>query len=116
MNHVSIIKSFLACQDFAILLLIGPCLVLSILLLSFPIFLLSSSFVESLFVIFDSLPSDFQKHWLAKSFRCPYSNPIKQIQKLSAIMNKPTAINPPAALLAYPCLVFSLLFFVLKAT
>ena len=26
-------------------------------------------------------PPDFQKHWLAKSFRCPYASPTKQTQK-----------------------------------
>ena len=61
--------------------------------------------------MFYRCPSDFQKHWLAKSFRFPCSNPIKQIQKTlmfnglppPGMINKPTIINPTSALLAYPC-------------
>ena len=78
--------------------------------------LLSFSFVWNLY--FNLCPSEFQKHWLAKSFRFPFSTPVKQIRKIVkgymvldsplGIIEKPTIINPPPALLACPCPVLSL--------
>ena len=84
----------LACQDFAILLLIGSCLVLALLLLSYPIFFLLlcfffffllsfSSFVESVFLIF--------AHQISKNIGSPKAWGFliqtlgpKQIQKVSS--------------------------------
>ena len=57
-----------------------------------------SSFVESLF--FDLCPSDFQKCWVAKSVRFPYSKFIKQTQN---IIFKGYPFRLPLSVLVLPC-------------
>ena len=80
---------------------INICRVLSLLFFKFSYLLLClsfSSFVESLF--FDLCPSDFQKCWVAKSVRFPYSKFIKQTQN---IIFKGYPFRLPLSVLVLPC-------------